>query len=126
MSHQNRTFRANGYTAKWITKGLEQTKSSHPAQEVTTDKERQELLYLPYVQHTSEHMQWVCRQIGVKVVFKLKGTLRETLMKVKNPRLQMLTKCILYNFACKDYDNLRCTLGRQEGTYRKDWWNTKW
>ena len=60
------------------------------------------MIYLPYVQQTSEHIQRICRQIGVKAVFKSQGTLREALMKVKNPRPQLLKKGVVYEVPCMD------------------------
>ena len=114
ISHLRRTFRANGYPARLINKGLSQPKSSQPAEEEGTSGGRQKLFYLPYVQHTSKHIR-VCSQIGVKVVFKLRVTFRETLMRVKTSRPKLVKKGIVYKIPCKD-----CTLERQKGTYRKE------
>ena len=58
------------------------------------------------MQHTLEHIQWVCRQIGVKVVFKSRGTLRETLMRVKTSRPEMLKKAVVYKISCKDCEEV--------------------
>ena len=60
------------------------------------------MIYLPYVQHTSEHIQQICKQIGVKAVFKSRGTLHKALMKVKNPRPQLLKKGVVYEVPCMD------------------------
>ena len=64
--------------------------------------QNQKVIYLPYVQHTSEHIQRICKQVGVKAVFKSRGTLREALMKVKIPRPQLLKKGVVYEVPCMD------------------------
>ena len=69
-------------------------KKQQPEWSDTNDQESQsqKVIYLPYVQPTSEHIQRICRQIGVKAVFKSRVTLREALVKVKNPRPQLPRK----------------------------------
>ena len=44
------------------------------------------VLYLPYIQHIAEPIQRVCRQLGVKIVFRTAQTLRQQLVKVKKKK----------------------------------------
>ena len=103
LSHLKKTFRANGYPPGLISQELHR-ESPQPTQSNTNNQENQDqkVIYLPYVQQTSEHIQRICRQIGVKAVFKSQGTLREALMKVKNPRPQLLKKGVVYEVPCMD------------------------
>ena len=73
---------------------------NHPWWTHTTAREIPKLLYLPYIEHISEHIKQVCRQIGVKTVFKSNGTLWGSLMKVKNPRPPLLKKGVVYRVPC--------------------------
>ena len=102
MIHLKKTLRANGYPSSMISRSLHQRTPTPPPLEDTTTQEKPKLLYLPYVKHTSEHIQRVCKQIGVKTVFKSRGTLRESLMKVKNPRNPLLKKGVVYEVPCMD------------------------
>ena len=102
MIHLKRTFRANGYPFGLVSKGLHQRNHPPPSQGDTTTQEKSTLLYLPYVRHTSKHIQRICRQIGVKTVFKSRGTLRESLMKVTTPRNPLLKKGVVYEVPCMD------------------------
>ena len=58
------------------------------------------------MRHTSEHIrvQRVCRQIGVKVLFKSRGALRDTLTKLKTPRVLIFKKGVIYKIPCKDHE----------------------
>ena len=102
MIHLKRTFRANGYPSDLVSKCLHQRNHPPSSQDDTATQEKPTLLYLPYVKHTSEHIQRICRQIGVKTVFKSRGTLWESLMKVKSPRNPLLKKVVVYEIPCMD------------------------
>ena len=73
-------------------------------QEDTTVHEKPKLPKLPYIQRTLEYIQWVCRRISVKMVLRSSGTLRGSLMKVKNPRPPSLTKGVVYKVPCRDWN----------------------
>jgi len=102
MVHLKKTFKANGYPPGLISKSLRKRNHHQPSQDNTTVQEKPKLLYLPYVRRTSEHIQRVCKQIGVKTVFKSGGTLRRFLMKVKDPRPPLLKKGVVYRVPCMD------------------------
>ena len=122
MIHLKRTFRANGYPPSVISRSL-QHQTHPPTSQDTTTQEKPTLLYLPYVKHTSEHIQRVCRQIGVKTVFKSRGTLRESLMKVKNLRNSLLKKGVVYEVPRMDCNTSYIgETGRS--LKKKDWWST--
>ena len=104
MTHLRKTFMANGYPSGLIMRGLHQRNQPPPPQEDNTAQEKPKLLYLPYVERISEHIQRVCRKIGVKTVFKSSSTLRESLMKVKSPRPQLMKKGVVYEVPCLDCD----------------------
>ena len=105
MVHLKKTFKANGYPPCLILKGLHQ-QNRHPPQpsqdDTTSQEERPKLLYLPYVKGISEHIQRVCRQMNVRAVFRSRGTLRESLMRVKIPRPPLLKKGVVYKVPCMD------------------------
>ena len=61
-------------------------------------------LYLPYVQGLSEKIQTLCKKIGVRTVFKSKGTLRQLLTRVKSKRPTMKKKGVVYKIPCQDCD----------------------
>ena len=67
---------------------------------ITTDKPK--VLYLPYIQHIAEPIQRVCRQLGVKIVFRTAQTLRQQLVKVKTLRPELLMKNVIYEVPCQD------------------------
>ena len=69
-------FQANTYPFKLVTQTMNWWKRYQTA-ESNTDQEKQKTVYLPYVKDTSEQIQQVCNQIGVKVIFKLYGTLQQ-------------------------------------------------
>ena len=103
MAHLRKTFKVNGYPYGLISKTLKkQNHHQHPLQDDTTDQEKPKLLYLPYIRQTSEHIQRVCKRIGVKTVFRSSGTLRGSLMKVKEPRPPLLKKGVVYKVPCMD------------------------
>ena len=59
-------------------------------------------------------LQWICRQMGIRAVFKSSGTLRGSLMKVKEPRPPLLKKGVVYRVPCLDCNSSH-TLERQGG-----------
>jgi hypothetical protein len=58
------------------------------------------VIILPYLHRVSEHIQRVCRQIGIRAVLKMNGTLQELLTKVKTPQLDILKKGVVYRVHC--------------------------
>jgi len=99
LSHLKKTFEANGYPPSLLSRELHQ-ETPQPTQSNTNDQENQcqKVIYLPYVQQTSEHIQRICRQIGVKAVFKSQSTLREALMKLRLSYITIFFKKFLYKF----------------------------
>ena len=97
LSQLKKTFEANSYSPSLLSRELHQ-ETPQPTQSNTNDQENQDqkVIYLLYVQQTSEYIQRICRQTGVKAVFKSQSALREALMKIKT----ILLKNFLYKF-CK-------------------------
>ena len=58
------------------------------------------LLFLLYVKGISEKIEWGCKRLGVRVIFKSGNTLRQSLMRVKNPRPADLKKGAVYEVSC--------------------------
>ena len=54
----------------------------------------------------SENIQNVCRKMGIRTVFKSRGTLRQLLMNVKTPIPEMNRKEIVYQIPCQDCDSV--------------------
>ena len=76
LAHMKDTFRRNGYPERVVTSNLRSQRNSMPqTKEEPLTTERPKLLYLPYLQGTSERIQRVCRKIVVQAVFKSNGTL---------------------------------------------------
>ena len=60
------------------------------------------LLYLPYVKGVSEHIEKMCRPLGMRTVIKSASTLRSSLVKVKQARPDRKKKGVVYEVLCKD------------------------
>ena len=99
-----KVFQANGYPQNLIHKELYRHKQPQATREETEQEEKPKRIFLPYVQRISEHIQRVCRRIGVKAVFKSQGTLRGTLTKVKTPQPELMKKSVVYRVPCLDCD----------------------
>ena len=63
-------------------------------------------LVLPYIPGISERIYKICRPLGIKTVYKSKGTLRSTLMKVKQPRDDKKKKGVVYEVPCGECDSV--------------------
>ena len=92
--HLERVFHANGYPKHVIRKGLYKRRMAQlqqdeqkQTQQEDIPQEKPKMIVLPYLKRVSEHIQHVCKRVGIKAVFKSHGTLRELLTKVKNPQL---------------------------------------
>ena len=96
MKHLNNAFRMNGYPQHLITRNLREKKQ--------TRKRRQEdkppTLFLPYVKGISEKIEVTCTKLGVRAVFKSKGTLRQTLTRVKSRTSALKKKGVVYKIPC--------------------------
>ena len=102
MAHLRKTFMVNGYPSSLILRRLHRQNHPPPPQEDTTPQGILKLLYLPYVELLSEHLQRVCRQIDVQTVFRSSGTLRSSLIKVKCRRPPLMKKGVLYKVSSLD------------------------
>ena len=56
------------------------------------------------MRNTSEEIEREFRKLGVKVVFRSYGTLRQTLMRVKTPIEDLEKKDVVYEVPCMDCD----------------------
>ena len=54
------------------------------------------------VRGENERIEKVCCQLDTKTVFKSNGTLRQTLMRVKNKRPKELRREVVYEVSCQD------------------------
>jgi hypothetical protein len=75
-----------------------------PNQHKSTDDDSTDtkMLFLPYVRGVSERIETVFHQLNIKMVFKSNGTLRQTLMRVKNKRPEELRRGVVYEVPCQD------------------------
>ena len=122
LSHLKKTFEANGYPPSLISRNP----PTNTKRQQWPRKPVKKMIYLPYVQQTSDHIQRICRQIGVQVVFKSQNTLREALMKVKNPRPQLLKKGVIYEVPCMDCNrSFIGEMGRWGEPCKRDSWSIK-
>ena len=62
----------------------------------------QPTLHLPYVKGVSERIEWSCRHLGIKTIFKSRGTLREALVHTKQPQPALKKKGVVYQVPCAD------------------------
>ncbi len=90
---------AEGYSA---TKVVLQNKKTGEVETISLDKE----CLLQYVKGVSEKIECLCRHLGVKPVFKSHHTLRQSLMRVKNPRPEDLKKGVVYTVPCMDCEKV--------------------
>ena len=106
--HLERAFHANGYPKHVVRKRLYGCRMTQPQQEQTqqddTPQEKPKMILLPYLSRVSEHIQRVCKKVGVKAVFKSQSTLRELLTKVKTPQPDVMRKGVVYRVPCMDCD----------------------
>ena len=73
-------------------------------QEQEEPHEKTKILCFPFIKNTSEEIERECRRLGVKVVSKSYGTLRQVLEKLKTPREHLEKKDIVYEVPCMDCD----------------------
>ena len=76
------------YPAQEVSRGLQPKSPWIQSQPDANTTDKPKVLYLPYIQHIAKPIQRVCRQLGVKIVFRSAQTLRQQLVKVKTPRPQ--------------------------------------
>ena len=102
LKHLWTVFRSNGYPPRIVSRALKKGPPQVQSQpdEGTTDKPK--ILYLPYIRHIAEPIQRVCRQLGVKIVFRTPQTLRQQLVRVKTPRPELKMKNVIYEVPCQD------------------------
>ena len=106
LAHLRDTFRGNGYPDRIVTNDLRKPpRTTLPSDEEqpTTNPSK---LFLPYIQGLSENIQNRCRKMGIRTVFKSRGTLRQLLMNVKTPIPEMNKKEVVYQIPCQDCDSV--------------------
>ena len=99
LNHLKKVFKQNGYPNGVIQRALHRPNRLEPRAEENTESKK---LFLPYVKGVSERIEKVCRQLNIKTVFKSNGTLRQTLMRVKNKRPEELRRGVVYEVPCQD------------------------
>ncbi len=103
--HLVKVFQANGYPKSMICRQLYRHRRAWPQQgEQEVDEEKPKVIILPYLHRLLEHIQRICRHIGIRAVFKTHGTLRELLTKVKTPQPDLMKKGVVYRVQCMDCD----------------------
>ena len=108
LNHLKQVFRANGYPTRTVNCNL----SIHPSpNHPPTQTEEQEMtdpksLHLPYVKGVSERLERKCRKLGIRTTFKSKGTLREALVRTKEPQPEWKKKGVIYQVPCGDCDSV--------------------
>ena len=104
-SAQNKRIQTpeGGLQAEWIPQERD-TESPTPTTKAKDEESTNTKIFLPYVKGVSERIEKVCHQLNVKTVFKLNGTLRQTLMRVKNKRPEELRRDVVYEVPCHDWN----------------------
>ena len=101
FEHLRKVFRQNGYPKKVIQRAL--NRPPKPSQSETMDDDEESTdakkIFLPYVKGVIEK---VCHQLNIKTIFKSNGTLRQTLMRVKNRRPIEARRGVVYEVPCRD------------------------
>ena len=94
IRHLRQVFKANDYPHAVMKKNLRVRPT--PANSSQTNQPAPKLLLLPYIPGLSEKIEGVCRPLGVKTVCKSRGTLRNSLVRVKQPREDKKKKGVIY------------------------------
>ena len=63
-------------------------------------------LCLPYIKGVSERIEWGCRKLGVRAVFKSGHKLRQSLMRVKTAVKDEEKKGVVYEVLCGEYEQV--------------------
>ena len=80
-------FQANGYPIQLSRSlGTVQHLSLPPTQTNAQAETTPKFLHLPYVKEVSERIECKRRHLSIRMTFKLKGTLREPLLRMKEPQ----------------------------------------
>ena len=113
LTHLKKVFKANGYPDQMLNQILHQTKCRRPLPpplpppvdvKPAKEKEKEKLLFTPYVRGLSEKIEKICYQLGIKAVFKSGNTLRGSLMRVKNRKPDELKRGAVYEVPCGECD----------------------
>lgn len=104
LKHLEKVFRQHGYPKKVIQRALHRAPKPNDPEPMEEAEERTDTkkIFLPYVRGVSERTEKVCRQLNIKTVFKSNGTLRQTLMRVKNRRSEEARRGVVYEVPCRD------------------------
>ena len=119
LNHLKQVFRANGYPTRTVNCNL----SIHPSpNHPPTQSEEQEMnnpksRHLPYVRGVSKRIERKCRKLGIRTTFKLKGTIREALVRTKEPQPEWKKKGVIYQVPCGDCNSIY--IGETERTLEK-------
>ena len=105
LKHLDKVFKQNGYPANIVHRALYRPPNpsrSEPADNDSEESRTMKMLFLPYVKGVSERIEKACHPLNVMTVFKSRGTLRQTLMKVKNRRPVELRRGVAYEVPCHE------------------------
>ena len=102
IRHLRQVFKANSYPEAVVKRNLRARPTS--ANSSQASQLAPKLLLLPYVPGLSERIESVCWPLGMKTVCKSRGTLRSSLMQVKQPREDKKKRGVIYEVPCKDCD----------------------
>ena len=114
LNHFKQVFRANGYPIRTINRNLKNHPTpeppTHTEQEQTTETEDREwttpkFLHLPHVKGISERIERKCKNLRIRTTLKSKGTLREALVRTKEPQPEWKKKGVVYQVPCGDCDS---------------------
>ena len=102
LHHLSKVFKQNGYPKNLVHRILHRPPPNQSRPDTTDedDEEKPKRLFLPYVKGVSERIEKVCCKLNVKTVFKSHGTLRQSLMRVKNRRPVELRRGVVYEVPC--------------------------
>ena len=77
-----------------------------PPEQRSRSRPPPKFLHLLYVRGVSERIERKCRRLGIRTTFKSKGTLREALVKTKDPQPEWKKKGVVYQVPCAECESV--------------------
>ena len=105
-NHLKQVFQANGYPAQMVNRTLRNRPHAPHSSTRTEEQTTPKFLHLPYVRGVSERIERKCRRLGIRTTFKSKGTLREALVKTKDPQPEWKKKGVVYQVPCAECESV--------------------
>ena len=104
-NHLRQVLQANGYPTQLVYRTLRNhpTPPSLPPTQTDTQAETTpKFLHHPYVKGISERIERKCKHLGIRTTLKSRETLRESLVRTKEPQPDRKRKGVVYEVPCAD------------------------